>query len=374
MKIKEQDKLLLRLLFSEESYTEEQLSLLLKGLDIDREKKEYLLMLALLGNKNRWRYFPDTVRPRVEGIYRATRANNIYGMPWLKEQIKFLDTADIPVMLLKGMAIRCHYVPGIAREMSDFDLAVPEDLFEKAKETLLPKGERINFGGITLHAESITGPQRSIDLHRWVFKCGGKSAEAIWSRAIPTLFQGQKVYVPDPVDMVVHLLDNKARDSMLDIHSGRRLMWIYDIRAIVEKEEINDWQVVAERAAEYGVSYYCKLLLPIFSDVFPEILPKEELNRCFPMERKDKERSAQISNYKKAYLKYANYRTSHSDKTDIIMHCVQAVRHTWANYKWYSGPELKEQGEHVSFRRFVCLTYHTNSIWSLILRVFSKQS
>ena len=134
MEIREQDKLLLRFLFSEAPYSSEELNFLLDGLDIDQEQSEYLLLLAHLGMRFHWQFFPEEIRPRLEGIYRAARLRNIYGIPWLKEQIHALHAAGIPVMFLKGMAMRTYYAPGVARQMSDYDFAVPEERFAEAKE------------------------------------------------------------------------------------------------------------------------------------------------------------------------------------------------------------------------------------------------
>ncbi|MBR5383108.1 MAG: nucleotidyltransferase family protein [Clostridia bacterium] len=373
MEINDQDILLLRLLFSQEPYTEEQLNYLLEGLDLDQEKTEHLLLFAFLGNRGNWRFFPGPVKARTEGVYRAARVRNIYGVPRLKEQLRLLNEAGIPVMFLKGMAMRCHYAPGAAREMSDFDLAVPENRFTEAKEILLHEDET-GIGSVSPYAVTIESPQKNIDLHRWIFKRGGKPSSFVWEHAIPIDFQGMQVFVPDPQDMLIHLADSKARDLVQASHLGRKLMWIFDLRMIIEGMGTVNWAEITERAERYGLSYYLRTVLPAFSKVFPELLSESDLKTYFSKEKKDHIRSTELEFYRKAFLKYSSYVEQHGVKNYSFARTCRAVSHAWASYRWYLGPEFREEGLLSNFYQFLCLTCQADGVRSLVRQYFDRRS
>ncbi|MBR5383111.1 MAG: nucleotidyltransferase family protein [Clostridia bacterium] len=373
MEINDQDILLLRLLFSKEPYTEEQLAFLLHGLDLNQEKTEHLLLLASLGNRGSWRFFPDAVKARAEGVYRAARVRNIYGVPRLKEQLRLLDEAGISVMFLKGMAMRCHYAPGAAREMSDFDLAVPENRYAEAKEILL-RENGTGIGSVSPYAVTIESPQKNIDLHRWVFKRGGLSSSFVWEHALSIDFQGMKIFVPDPQDMLIHLADSKARDLVQASHPERKLMWISDLRIIIEGMGALNWAEIAERAERYGSSYYLRTVLPVFSQVFPEFLSETDLNKYFSKDQKDHIRSTELDLYRKAFLKYSSYVERHGVKDYSFARTCRAVSHAWASYRLYLGPEFREEGLLSNFYQFLCLTCQADSLRSLVRQYFDRRS
>ena len=52
---------ILRLLFKRGACSEEETASILKGIDLDNESFEFLLMLAVLGKKQDWRFFPDEI-------------------------------------------------------------------------------------------------------------------------------------------------------------------------------------------------------------------------------------------------------------------------------------------------------------------------
>lgn len=77
--------------------------------DIDYANMNYSLMLAVLGFRMGWDCFPHEIVPRLKGIHRYCQAKNVMGMPWLLEKIRVLRSSEIPVMLIKGLAMRYHY-------------------------------------------------------------------------------------------------------------------------------------------------------------------------------------------------------------------------------------------------------------------------
>jgi hypothetical protein len=371
MEIGKQDKTLLRLLFSGSSCPADEVSSLLAGLDIDGERAERLLLLALLGIKTDWRAFPASLRPRLEGIYRSMRLRDIYGVPWLNGQIRRLAAAGIPVMIIKGMAMRTYYAPGVPREMSDFDLAVPKERFEEARDLAL-SAEGAAKAYDSIHSQTIIGPQKDLDLHFRIFKYGVNTSPLIWERAAAFEYEGVRVFVPAPEDMFIHIIDNKARDEIRGEHTGRRLMWLCDLERVAEKGDIKDWKSVRDRAEELGSLYYLKDLLPVFSEVFPERLPPAELEKYFTKDAADRKKERQLSEYKRCFKDYRDYLASHKEEKYGISRALRALSFYRRTYSLYAGPDYRSAGAPVGFIEFFRETHHEGSMAAFLLRYIKK--
>ena len=370
--IDEREKLLLRLLFSEEMYTENNAALLFDGLDLANEHLEYPLMLAILGSRKGWKYFPESFRPRLEGILRATRLKNIYAVPWLREKMALLQEHGIAMMLLKGMAMRAYYAPEYPRQMSDIDLAVPEECFEEAKKLLTESEPELVTRVKSLHAQHLSEDEiRTIDLHHWIFKSSA-GTDKMWQNAVPVCFQSIDLLVPDPADMCIHIVDSKARDVITNIQSERRMKWLFDLRCIISKAEGWNWEAVAARADELGSLLYLKYLLPEFSDVFPDMLSPEELHRSFPQDRsflkwkKDTEKVIPAEEALKDYIR------QHGVADYSLRRTWLSVRSSWIRYHCYIGPDLKKAGIKTSFLKYYCSLRHADSLGQLIKKRLNR--
>lgn len=359
---------LLQMIFRSREYTEENLSVLLDGMDIDSEKMEYLLMLALLGKMHGWLYFPYEIQPRLEGIYRAERFHNIFGIPWLKEKLLLLSEKGIPMMFLKGMAMRSYYAPGFVRQMSDFDLAVPAEQFEEAQTVLLESEHDIEKGAAALHAQHIEKQGKTIDLHQWIFKtCGGMTA-GLWEKSVRINFYGVSVHVLNPVDMFIHIIDCKTRDVIKNIQTDRKMKWMFDTLSVIETAGRDNWnwEDVAVRAKELGSFNYLKFLLPFFSEVFPDILKVADLKKFFPQDGDYSSWNNRVSRFSQEHREYRAYISDSKHSNGRLERFWRSLRYTWVSYFYYYGPELKKIDKNYSFVKYFCYTRQVDDIPALI--------
>lgn len=263
----EKEKRLMQLLFHGGA-TQQDIALFTDGMDVDTENCDYMLMLSYLGRSMDWQWFPKEAIPRLQGLHRYYQVRNAMGIKGLLAQIEELQAADIPVMLLKGMAMRHYYAEGIPRIMSDMDLLVPEDKFEQAVHILCAGGREAKPEA-DWSRHILDGPA-SIDLHKWFFKHHGEKNENIWERAISIDFYGKKVYVPSPEDMFVHQLDTRARAILDSEAEKRRMRWLFDCRKICTKAAF-DWKIVMQRIKQFDAEVTAYFMLPIFAECFPEL-------------------------------------------------------------------------------------------------------
>ena len=130
--------------------------ILFEKLDIDGTDALKLLLMAIIGQKNNWEYYPRGIIPRLKGIYKYYQVQNATDNIQISAYLKALNELDVPVLLSGGIAFRMHYLKGIPRLVSVNDFTVPSSFFEKADRII---EEICSIGG-----------ERSADPHRPVIK------------------------------------------------------------------------------------------------------------------------------------------------------------------------------------------------------------
>lgn len=241
--------------------------------DLDSPNMNYLLMLAVLGYRVDWKYFPSEIVPRLRGIHRYFQAKNVLGIPWLVERLKRLKERGIPVMLIKGLALRYYHIPGVPRVMNDFDIAVPEDRFEEVMDLL--RDGSVEDKTSTLWADTVVGKcagkNIELDVHKRIFKRHAVPEQEIWKRALPLKFQGLDVLVPCREDMLIHILDTQARDIFRCLLPENRMKWLFDAGTLMLGEGgKQDLKILASRACQMKTQYTVRLMLVLFSACYGE--------------------------------------------------------------------------------------------------------
>ncbi|MCR4663507.1 MAG: nucleotidyltransferase family protein [Endomicrobiaceae bacterium] len=279
----DKEKLLISLLINKNP-TEKDISILTSKMDVAKETQSFLLLLSYLGYLSSWKFFPQNFIPFLKGIYSFYQAKNIFKMSWLIEKIRVLQKANIPVMLLKGLALKYYYETGYPRIMNDFDIAVPEKDYKKAI-TLLTDKNKYNGQSVPYHGE-IDGNGIILEVHRWIFKTHGDKGTDIWERAVNIDFYGTKVCVMCPEDMLIHQLDNRSKDIFLDTFLDRRINFIFDCNHILNFTETIDIKQLYSRAATFSVLYSVKHMLSFISEFFPKKIDINEIEKQFPYPKK----------------------------------------------------------------------------------------
>ncbi len=258
------------------------MEILTYGLDIDRCSQVELLILSCIGYKQGWERFPPKIVSRLKGLHQYWQVHNTIRIPWLLEEIHTLREAGIPVMLLKGLAFRFYYAEGIPRIMGDYDIAVPEERYGEAIRALQSGGETYLGNAPWLYHGQIQGKDRPLEIHSWIFKHHGEKGTDIWDCALPCAFFGEDVLVPCPEDMLLHQLDNFARDLFEGIFPSRMPQFLCDCFRIAERISGFDPHMLAVRAAKLHVTNSARRLLPLLADCFSDKFSHEEIDSAFP--------------------------------------------------------------------------------------------
>lgn len=260
---------------------EQDMRYLTENVSVDTENISYLLMLSILGFQVHWQYFPAEKIPLLKGIHRYFHAKNVMGMPWLLKKLRILRQAGIPVMLLKGLAMRYYYAPNFPRIMHDYDIAVPRQQFPEAMRLL--RDEETRDKGYSLHADTIIGKcadnDIELDVHQYIFKNMGDADSSVWQRAIPVKLRDVDALVLSPEDMFVHQLDTHARNYFRRELPENRMKWLFDCRMIFLRQGKLNAERIVEYVRNFHVEYSVRLMLVTFANLFQESSALETADR-----------------------------------------------------------------------------------------------
>ena len=164
----QKERLLITLLFSKK-ISKEDIDILTDKIDIKEEDVNYKLLLSYLGFQNKWKFFSKETSSHLKVIFSYFQADNIFMISWFIDKLRLLNRSGIPVMFLKGLALKYYYAKGFPRNMADFDIAVPEDKYDEAINILKEGNSLYKIFSSSYHDE-IKNNGRIVEVHRWIFK------------------------------------------------------------------------------------------------------------------------------------------------------------------------------------------------------------
>ena len=161
--------------------------ILFEKLDIDGTDVLKLLLMAIIGQKNNWEYYPRGIIPRLKGIYKYYQVQNATDNIQICAYLKALNESDVPVLLSGGIAFRMYYLKETPRLVSVNDFTVPSSFFEKAESIV--------------QEISGSGGERSADPHRTAIKLHKGTPDKrlfneqdVWERKSPLSSVGDNVF------------------------------------------------------------------------------------------------------------------------------------------------------------------------------------
>lgn len=368
----EREKELLRLLFAEKVDSSD-IQHLTSDLDIDNEKPDYLLMLARLGNKFGWQIFNKKHSPRLQGIHRYYHFKFVSMLPWFCEQLGVFNDNNIDVLLLKGIAMTTYYASGKTRLMSDFDIAIKDEDYDRATEVMRSREDFIE----TTQPHSVTysmkkaGPSNSnleMDIHRWIFKFDNGSKSDMWKNIIPVDFYGKHAFVLSPMDMFIHQFNNQAGNIFRNEMPDRRLQWLYDCRCILETGRRDGCPFTAadiyKRASELKCVYSVQLIGKIFIDCFPGVIDKDEFERYFA-DSEDYERWIAFGKRQARAIEKHDELVYVKKSKNFIRKYTLLLRYYWARYKF---AKLENKDFPLTFFQLITLTSRKSNIFEVFVK------
>ena len=357
------EKYLMEVLFESE-LTEDIMNILMDRFDIDKANQNYTLMLACLGYREGWRFFPKEMIPRLKGVHRYYQVQNSIGLPWLIQQLKILSDTGIPIMLIKGMAMRTYYDKGTPRLMWDYDIAVPEERYQDALQ-LLCKGRNF-LKGEWNHSGAISNGKEEVDIHRWIFKENEEKNSDFWMRAIYFNFHDINVCVPSPEDMFLHQLDTQLYNWFRNEAPERRMKWLYDCRCIWSFLKEEDLYKLSVRAEELHMKYKIGIMFRLFASCFPDLISQSILYKYFAPTKEEYRWIKMWKKYKREVERYTEYLGTHKIGTVMTPgHSFRLIKLEKAYY-YYHEPELWRADPNINLWKYFKETRNLGSFWDAL--------
>ncbi|MGD9033689.1 MAG: nucleotidyltransferase family protein [Desulfobacteraceae bacterium] len=212
-------------------------------------------------------------RERLQTSYYRTAGFNLRLIQELKEILYLANQENIRVVLLQGMALLQQLYEDIGlRSMVDIDLWVRQKDYTVFTALLTGQGYQRD----PLYPNTFRKGSTTFDLHThilWADRIGAcklllnKGEEEIYQSARPMALEGQKALCLNPYDQVLYLSLHALK------HHLNRLIWLADIKGLVESWNRSDWEALMNRAMELGqektLSYLFFLLVHLFDFQLP---------------------------------------------------------------------------------------------------------
>lgn len=275
LNLSQKEEYLLKLYVSK-TVTKDEICRLLNDFDYNIEKEElpFNLLLAHLFQNNPHIEMPKDIEPRLKGVLRWFQYRNISLLSVLKQLIAELNKKDIPVLLMKGSAMKV-LEPDKSRMMADVDCAVSIENFDTAIKISEQTGFKIS--GIYKHDIEVRKNNiQKIDIHKKIVKSDTDTRitdKKIFERAKQYNFYDSKVFIPDAEDMIFLLLANGYENIIYSQSFYKNVTWLLDTVYILKNNTNIDWNLVVANADETGTLAQIKIMLEMINRFFPDTVP-----------------------------------------------------------------------------------------------------
>lgn len=280
-----EDKMLLNLAFSENP-SQEDLDEFLNKCDIEVMGGNKALMLSYFMKMHPNLEFSNYVKPRLSGLLKYFRFHNLKLISHFTKLGKALNDTNIPVMILKGGAMK-YLRPDLSRVMGDIDILVPNEEYFRAIEIAESLGYEHNQKNI--HSPSIDfyikgTEENCIDVHRYINMETGfekRINKHLFARSKKAKVFGVDALVPSNEDMLFLALINLAKNLRHNTSSAGMLFTLFDCKFLIETKPDFNWDIIIENSkktkTQIQISFAIKFINRIVPGILPEKLQKEGL-------------------------------------------------------------------------------------------------
>lgn len=212
-------------------------------------------------------------RERLQTSYYRTAGINVKLIHDLKEILYLVNQENIRLVLLQGMALLQQLYEDIGlRPMVDIDLWVLQKDYADFIAVLTSRGYQRD----PIYPNTFRKGSTTFDLHTHILWADriearklllNKGEEDIYQRARLIDVEGQEALCLNPYDQVLYLSLHALK------HRMNRLIWLADIKGLMENWNRTDWEALMNRAKELGqektLSYVFSLLVNLFDFQLP---------------------------------------------------------------------------------------------------------
>jgi hypothetical protein len=193
----------------------------------------------------------------------------------MKKVLHEFNTAGIPVIVLKGLALRSLYPNPEFRTMGDADILVHQEDMSKSKQLLIRLGYTENNSDL-VHCCFYKEKHLPIELH-WTLvneahiKTATKFQENIWNNTVSINMLGEQVLALSPASQLMHVCLHMAV-HFLSNGFGLRQLCDFVLLFELEKRSI-DWDFFYEDCKMNGIEKFVISIFAVCSQLFDIEIP-----------------------------------------------------------------------------------------------------
>jgi hypothetical protein len=303
---------------------------------------------------------------------------------------RYLQTGNIPFIVLKGIALAEHIYPHFAmRSSSDLDILIHKEDLLDTDQVLAQAGYHAKDSTPQLALLNPQGYLASLEYHKpgsvftyvhlhWHLVNTSIPAtsfissidmQRIWENSKYATVAGTEVRILSPVHLIIYLCEHALRVG----HSFDRLILVCDIIYAVKRDAKHlDWNIVASEAKSLGLLNFLYLGLKIVQSYHgQEFLSDDIVNRLAPPYLSSMERLflyLQEKHYRirgSSYLVYLTMSNSPLRKAYLILRTVFPPRTILSQQQHF---RLNKRSKILYFYRIQEILLHIDKMLKIIIR------
>lgn len=278
--VSKEDQKLLELAFANK-IEQQQLDQFLTIWDIEKFGERKSLLLSYLMKSNPQLQFSNYEKPRLEGLLKYHRFNNLRLIAHYTKIVRALNEQNIFPLILKGGAMK-HIRPDLARAMGDIDILIPDAVqLAKAREICRNMGyeeEIPDDHSIDLHLPN--SDEGTVDLHLYVdleTNYDKAFSQELFARATKEKVLGAQAFVPCFEDLLFLGMVNLARNLNNKTSLQGILYALFDFKFLAENKQDFDWNLVLQNMVKTKTAAQVLLAMKFTNKIIPDVLPEFSL-------------------------------------------------------------------------------------------------
>ena len=360
LQLNDTDLRLLRHLLADEETREETRQAFLTSFAIEDADNETLALMPLFLKVNGQADLDPEITSRINSMYRSIMRRNYLNLHGILPLLKEFNQADIPVMLMKGMALGHVYYQDLAlRAMGDIDIAVPHHRFAEAYGIALQHGFQ---GDRLLHSADLKKDgQIALDLHCQIFKESYAHEEretVLWARAEKVDFYGAAAYVMCAEDLLLGILLNQFYDSTCPLgNPGRPKKWIVDASVILQQKPDFDLELFIQACYHFRIMPQVICMLRAYQKAYSPVFGHHAVDTIAAKLEAEPE-------FNKARMNLFARLWAYRDNPPLINLKKKYLQYMYFSYNQTSGHGLGIHG----FKKYTYKKYHADSFHQYVWR------
>lgn len=200
--------------------------------------------LYKLGQKYGWKGIPEETSASYKSFCQRENLRTTWIVLQCMRFFKRLNEESIPFVVLKGGALKICYLDKLVRKMSDLDICVPDEYYNRCNEVAAEMGfERKVEDRTEQHSvDYLLDGQSLLDIHRRVYKSNvlrTEDWESLTMESRICINGGAQIQVPCLENVFLHILINGLDNLVVDIGDEYNPFFVIDLIELKQQYNLN---------------------------------------------------------------------------------------------------------------------------------------